>query len=386
MRERRKGRWRFSELVAEEALAEMEETTRGATEAGPEAVSEPTVQVETCLDALASALRNWGRLAIDLPGLSASEAAGLFDAWARHVLLRTPPPGEEQTLVGARDWMGLERFVRKQRGEEHEYVVTSMDDLRQVVWVFIESFSRAVAADRVSDQRIVQQLKTLREAIKEDDTSTLRRQAAAAANLIEGVIEVRAARYAGQIERLSSRLDQLSDQLIEAREKGALDALTGIHGRAALEEHVSRVSQLGAVLGRCAILFMVDIDHFKWVNDRYGHPLGDDVLRRVARRLRVALGRRDDFLARYGGDEFVAIVRGRSHDDAVRGGERLLFAVGEVEAPSGDQVVRVSASIGAALLRQGEDAKSWIGRADRALYAAKDAGRERVVVDAEASD
>ena len=371
-------RRRIRSLTEEsETEEEVEAHDEAATEAGP------SIDVDACLDALASALRHWGRGTIDLPNVTAGEASGLFESWARHLLLSTPPPGMESSDPSTRDWPGLDRFVREHRNEEREHVSASLQDLRQTLWVFVESFSKAVSSDRTADARVKKQLTTLREAVKADDTSQLRQQASAAANLIEGVIEVRAARYENQIERLSSRLDQLATQLIESREKGAIDALTGVYNRASFDEHLTRVAQLGAVLGSCAIVFMIDIDHFKWVNDKYGHQVGDEVLRKVARSLNRCLRRRDDFVGRYGGDEFVAIVRGRSQKEALDEGERLLFAIKEIEVPHEGETVRVSASIGAAVLEAGESTKEWLGRADRAMYEAKQAGRERVAVAAD---
>ncbi|MEM7409206.1 MAG: GGDEF domain-containing protein [Myxococcota bacterium] len=348
--------------------------------ASPADAGSPGVDVDTCLDSFASMLRHWGRGTFDLPSTTGADASNQFEAWARHLLLGTPPPGAEDETSQVRDWIELDRFVRQHRSEEREHVISSLQDLRQTLWVFVESFSKAVSADRSSDARVKSQLTNLREAVKADDTSQLRQQASAAANLIEGVIEVRAARYENQIERLSSRLDQLATQLIESREKGAIDALTGVYNRASFDEHLTRVTQLGAVLGSCAIVFMIDVDHFKWVNDKYGHQVGDEILRKVARGLKRCLRRRDDFVGRYGGDEFVAIIRGRTQKEALEEGERLLFAIKEIEVPHEGETVRVSASIGAAVLISGETTKEWLGRADKAMYEAKQGGRERVSV------
>lgn len=387
MRERRKGR-------QDEPASASEPPADSAPEQRPEAPETPVseaapstvVDVDQCLDALATALRAWGRMSFDLQGTLAVDVGQTFESWARHVLLNTPPPDKEEWQSQQRDWPGLGHFVREHRSEERDFVITSLDDLRGVVWIFLESFSKALAADRSADNRVLSQLSSLREAVKSNDTGALKQQASTAATLVEGVISVREARYEGQIERLSDRLDNLAAQLIATREQGELDPLTGAQNRAALDRHLTQMTHLGAVLGRCAIAFMIDIDHFKWVNDRFGHQVGDDLLRRVRRRLRQTLRRQDDFLGRYGGDEFVAIVQSRNEHEAKEVGERLAFAVREVEVEGPDGPIRVSVSVGAALLRPGDDANSWLERADRAMYQAKQDGRDRVVVETSSED
>lgn len=342
----------------------------------------PAVDVERCLDSLASALRTWGRLAFDTADRKSAETSEAFEAWARHVLLATPAPGDG---VGpakgqARDWVGLEEFIKAERGEESAYVVETLEDLRAVVWIFVEAFGRSMSADNKSDARVTVQLERLRDAAKADDTAGLKSEALRSASVIEGAITVREARYQSHIEKLSGRLEEMATQLVESRRKGSFDPLTGVYNRASLDEQLETIVNLGRFVGDAAIVFMIDIDHFKWVNDKYGHQSGDDLLRRVGRGLNQALRRQADFVARYGGDEFVAIVHGGTEQHLHEMGERILHAIRDVEVKTDDGPVRVSCSVGAARLRQSDGAASWLKRADDAMYQAKQAGRDRLVV------
>ncbi len=342
----------------------------------------PTVDVERCLDSLATALRTWGRLAFDTSERTAAEAKDVFEAWARHILLATPPPeGSVGPAKGqARDWVGLEDFVKASRKDESEYTVSTLEDLRQVVWIFVEAFGRSMTADQKSDNRVTVQLERLRDAAKGEDTAGLKSEAMRSASVIEGAISVRVARYQSHIEKLSGRLEEMASELVESRRRVAIDPLTGVYNRASFDEQMNIMVNLGRFVGDAAIVFMIDIDHFKWANDKFGHQVGDDLLRRVGRGLQQALRRQADFVARYGGDEFVAIVHGGTEQHLVEMGERILYAVRNVEVKAGGESVRVSASVGAARLRQDDDSASWLKRADDAMYQAKQAGRDRLVV------
>lgn len=165
----------------------------------------------------------------------------------------------------------------------------------------------------------------------------------------------------------TERLDRVSLQ----------DALTGVANRRAFDEglarHVAPVTS-----GLTFALVIVDIDHFKAVNDRYGHPTGDAVLRWLGGLLRAAT-RQGDIVARYGGEEFAAILPGADAEGATRWAERLRRAVRDELPPGVDTGVTISA--GVAVWALNDDDGAVVARADRALYAAKHGGRDRVVTD-----
>ncbi|MFK7603081.1 diguanylate cyclase [Deinococcus sp. SM5_A1] len=151
------------------------------------------------------------------------------------------------------------------------------------------------------------------------------------------------------------------------------DALTGLHNRHALypllDALLERVEG-----GHPAALLLIDIDHFKGINDRLGHNVGDEVLREVAQFLPRHL-REDDIVGRWGGEEFLVALVGISADDAVAVAERLRRAVGSRNAPPARQV---TISVGVAPVIAGERLQACVSRADDALYAAKARGRNRV--------
>ena len=119
---------------------------------------------------------------------------------------------------------------------------------------------------------------------------------------------------------------------------------------------------------------MIDVDHFKQVNDTHGHQVGDDVLREIAQRMMAGL-RATDMLARWGGEEVIALLRHCDLEAAFEIAEKLRESVAGEPFGGG---VAITMSIGAAELKPDEGLDSWLGRADHALYEAKRAGRDQV--------
>jgi diguanylate cyclase (GGDEF)-like protein len=175
----------------------------------------------------------------------------------------------------------------------------------------------------------------------------------------------------------------LTGALVESdrahRRRSTLDPLTGLCNRNALEQRLAELEgqPCDPSQGISHAFLLCDLDHFKQVNDRYGHAMGDAVLQDVAYTMRATL-RAGDSIYRVGGEEILVILPGAGHEDAIEIAERLRLAVGE-RRPSG---VPVSLSIGAAVAEpETVDTDDLLARADAALYAAKATGRNRVFVD-----
>jgi two-component system cell cycle response regulator len=178
------------------------------------------------------------------------------------------------------------------------------------------------------------------------------------------------------------RLVELNDELLEAQHAleilARTDALTGVLNRGAiveeLEMEAGRAAREGSPLG----LGMLDVDHFKLVNDTYGHAAGDAVLCEVVRRV-LGVMRPYDTFGRFGGEEFLVLVPGSGERELVAVLERIRNAIGSAPFLVDGHDLVVTVSLGGAV-RGHESADGLIARADDALYAAKEQGRDRVVV------
>jgi diguanylate cyclase (GGDEF)-like protein len=171
-------------------------------------------------------------------------------------------------------------------------------------------------------------------------------------------------------------VDQVSHQADLFRDRATRDLLTGLPNRGEFTGRVE-MALTSASRGRVAVLF-VDLDGFKDVNDSYGHAIGDELLVEAATRLSGVV-RESDVVARFGGDEFVALLQNCSNDEALDVAERLRGSLSEPYHVSGHEVV-VSASIGLARPGGDDDAEAALRNADLALYSAKEGGRDRVAV------
>jgi diguanylate cyclase (GGDEF)-like protein len=158
------------------------------------------------------------------------------------------------------------------------------------------------------------------------------------------------------------------------------DLLTGVHNRRWMDEMFPRQLARSERSGQPLALLMVDIDRFKRLNDTYGHLIGDVVLKAAARRLVETL-RPTDFLVRYGGEEFLAMLPSVAADAALAAAERLRGAIERADfaTPEPSTPLKVTVSIGVAVLQSGDTIEQLIDRADHALYQAKSAGRNKVV-------
>jgi diguanylate cyclase (GGDEF)-like protein len=154
--------------------------------------------------------------------------------------------------------------------------------------------------------------------------------------------------------------------------------LTGVLNRSALLAAGQREMNWVRPVGEAVVLLMIDVDHFKQINDRYGHAGGDLALQHLVAMLRFGL-REGDLLGRMGGEEFAIVLQSGSAEIAEVVAERLRSRVEVEHVACGDQVIKMTISIGLAVQQTGDQSiERLIARADRALYHAKRSGRNRV--------
>jgi two-component system cell cycle response regulator len=174
--------------------------------------------------------------------------------------------------------------------------------------------------------------------------------------------------------------DYLRDTVTQSMELAVTDSLTGLNNRRYMMSRLDALFEACREGGEPVSLMMLDIDHFKRVNDTWGHARGDDVLREAAVRLAASV-RAIDLPCRYGGEEFVVVMPATRLSDAARVAERIRGAISSEAFLAGDQEIPVSVSVGVSSSEGGADRpESLLRRADEALYEAKSAGRNQVVL------
>jgi len=156
-----------------------------------------------------------------------------------------------------------------------------------------------------------------------------------------------------------------------------IDPLTGVKNRSTMEDALAREIELSKRQGSCLSVILLDIDHFKLINDRFGHLYGDQALRAVAQCTAETI-RESDVLFRYGGEEFLIMLSGTDQPGSTRLAERIRSRIQQLQ-PHPDKEMHLTVSLGLTLLRPDDDIASLFERVDAALYQAKRKGRNKVV-------
>jgi diguanylate cyclase len=202
--------------------------------------------------------------------------------------------------------------------------------------------------------------------------------AASLAEVVQQTQEMREAVSAlnARLESSQQEIDQLRHEISRVRKEALVDALTGLPNRRAFEQALATITTRGDK----ACLLVADLDHFKKINDTFGHLFGDTVLRAAAQALKTGLVAKQ-MAARVGGEEFAVLAPGLDLSEAMALADRLRQMVGASRIKRRDnqqQLGNVTVSLGVAAWQVGEPVDSWFERADRALYVSKAAGRNRV--------
>ena len=345
------------------------------------------------LDALASVVRAYGSYGFDIEAMEATELERLCEAWARHILTGTPAPlgdeADEQeekrqpVAMDQRQLADLQQFFRSHRRDEQAAVHGSAEGMRGLITELTSGLRSAISEDSAKDDMVSREMATLSTVVQGSSLDEIRSQLGKTVEMVSRVIRERQARYEAQLQSMGERVHSLRADLVAVREKANLDALTRLHNRGAFDEVLAKQIDFSFLSGQAMALMMLDLDHFKQINDTYGHPAGDRVLQAVAKSIVRVFPRRSDFIARYGGEEFAVILVDVESTDLAPLAERILEAVRALNIDYNENNIQLTCSAGIAVCSPHESAETLIKRADQALYQAKQDGRDRGVFAAE---
>jgi diguanylate cyclase (GGDEF)-like protein len=354
----------------------------GAPAAASAAASSAEKSLGLVLDALGGVLTALSRYPIELPDRSGEDISRELSKWHRHATLGYALGDGGQGSVGVheRDWDGVVRTVTEQRREEHRYVESSINELRDALWACVETVHNAVKVDHTADATTDQQMERAKTALKRMQTGSIKQEVLGAVLAIEGALQTRRNHQQEQYVSLATKLDRLGRQLEEARKESTTDALTGLGNRKLFDVMAQRALQMFSLGRQPVALLIVDMDKLKLVNDMYGHQSGDVAIQNLGKALTKTFLRQSDVLCRLGGDEFAAILYNTDWKMAQTLAKRLQEQLSLMPAPHPSMEFSIGASVGVAQLEIHEAVAEWVARADKALYKAKQNGRERVCV------
>jgi diguanylate cyclase len=337
------------------------------------------------LDALGAVLQALGDNALPIDNLTSEQIHDGFERWRRHLLVGAAHPVDPEHRE--RDFSGARRFATNYRRQEITFHKRVGKELRDVLWTLISQVSTTLAADSADVSQTEKQLTTLKSALASGNVDALRSAATATLDIFSSSMHRRRQRTDEQLGQLREHISAMRDELEQARQALQIDPLTRLYNRGAFDAHIVRVAELASLVAEPTAMFFIDIDFFKKVNDVHGHQTGDLVLRQVADACVRCFPRQRDFVARYGGEEIVAIAHDVDASQLPMLTQRVLKAVRSIQTASiRGEPINVTVSVGAAMLDPGESTQQWIERADKALYRAKATGRDRGIIDGHPDD
>jgi diguanylate cyclase len=299
---------------------------------------------------------------------------------ALHVKIGTPVPaaGIDQSADGTRAWPAVRRFFVDRRKQEREFVSKRLGDYRGIVNELVSGLRELGNSDQCTEDTIRAGLGSIETAV---DTGTLPAIKLALSKAIEDVSEALAKQkedYEQRIAELNERMSSLRDDLVSTQEEMKRDALTEVYNRGAFDSAIQHSVNMRFVAGQAGTLVLIDVDHFKQINDEFGHASGDAVLKAIATCLERSFIRRSDLVSRFGGDEFAVILNDTNNESSAPIIERFRSHLGSVAIADAPPGRRVTCSIGYTDIGTDDDVATLLNRADKALYRAKRDGRSCV--------
>ena len=257
---------------------------------------------------------------------------------------------------------------------ENRFRETKNEMVKQIVLDLTETIQQIGGTTGDFDEKMGASIQRLQSSGSIEDILTLK----------DGIInEIKAVQLSSQslkneLNEYRKTTQSLSSQLEQTEAKALVDTLTNVLNRNAYNLKITQMMRDYSRLKEAFCLLVVDVDHFKKFNDNYGHKAGDRVLRSVADSIQGSL-RASDLVFRYGGEEFVVILSGIQLEDALKLADKVRARVErDYYVDSENRQLKVTVSVGVSCVKDGDTELTLFERADRALYAAKSNGRNRV--------
>ena len=281
----------------------------------------------------------------------------------------------EQADDGTRNWGQVRRFFIDRRRQEKTFVSDRMQNYHGIVGDLVYGLRQICEQGDATKQVVIKSLGSIEDAVDGGHLPEISRVLTDMIRNVSALFTRQKREYEQQIQTLNERMTGLRDDLVAAHEEMKLDALTSIYNRGAFDASITRCLNMHFLLNQPISLVMIDVDNFKNINDSGGHTIGDEVLVSVAACLSRAFVRKNDLVARYGGDEFAVLLPDTSADKAQVSIDRFLVSMPTIQIDDLPDDITISCSAGCTEIIDADTVESFVARADKALYDAKQAGR-----------
>ena len=272
---------------------------------------------------------------------------------------------------------GVSNYINLQK----KYLVDREAELKDIIDILTNAMANLDVENQEYNQKILEQSKKIEQITFLDDIKKIKQGLISEIEQMRQSVKEKQSSDQITLEALAQQVHTLNSQLEKAHAESVTDSLTGIFNRKAFDRQINELVGKNSVSKSPFALLMVDIDNFKHINDTYGHQTGDRIIMAIANKCRQSI-RGADFLARYGGEEFVIILPGASLRNGAKKANYICKSVAStwyrLDEDQDRQTLHVTVSIGVSGIQKADTTTSVIQRADKALYAAKHAGKNCV--------
>jgi diguanylate cyclase len=272
---------------------------------------------------------------------------------------------------------GIDAFIRLQK----KYIFDREREFKDIIDILTKAMVSLDTENQAYNEKILAQSERIEKITLLDDIKKIKQAMIKEIEQMRATVKDKQSGDLKKLEILSEQVETLNVQLKEARTESETDGLTGINNRRAFDKYIDELVEKYTATSFPFSLLMLDIDNFKEVNDSYGHQIGDRVILAIIGKCRQSI-RSGDFLARYGGEEFVIVLPGASLKNALKRATHICKAIAStryfLDDVEGSPTLSVTVSIGVSTRQKTDTSTSVIQRADKALYRAKQAGKNCV--------
>ncbi len=297
----------------------------------------------------------------------------VFDDFSK-ALLNPDYPDADKLLFRIR------QFFSAYRVDEYSYLQRSAEEFKSIIWDFADQLGEDIQVEKTKEHELRAHLDELREAVESNAMEKLKHKSR---EFIDTYVQYQTQKDERRKKRLGSMsrsLHTMKKQLAEAQTNLKVDHMTQAYNRKSFDEQAQRYQQLYGLSKGNITLVLFDIDHFKKVNDTYGHDIGDHVIKECVRFLKESFQREQDFVARLGGEEFAVLLPDFDVQSAAKKVEQCLNRIRKETLVHKELHIKFTVSCGLAQLLENETFPQWLKRADMALYQSKNSGRNRYTV------
>jgi diguanylate cyclase len=336
-------------------------------------VSDSSSEISDEIGTVLQIIDQYSKTTFDLENRPQRQTREMFDKVTRNLITTTP-----QTLE--KNLFEIRQNFSSYRIEESAYVQKSIDELRNIIWNLVDQMGEDFNQDRNEDFEIKECLEKLREAVEAQSVVEIKSYSQVFIEKYTSIQSKRQLRKSKRASTVRKNLSSVKKQLIEAQDSLHVDHLTQAFNRKFFEDKLKQAWSLNQAADSSAYLLMLDIDHFKKINDSYGHDVGDFVIQECVRVLKEVFNREQDYVCRIGGEEFAVIISGANFEYAKIKAEAALQKFRTETYVKEDMRLNFTVSMGIGELMQNEPTETWLKRTDQALYGSKHNGRNRITI------